>query len=100
MWSNNGFGSNGHFPNGFNNQNNFPPFPSGGPPGQSQQYFPNQQNSMQYADDNDNEGFMNQDFQPEVGLYNDGAFMHNQFVSANPPISQVCIVEFDMLSLS
>ena len=55
---------------------------------------------MQYADDNDNEGFMNQDFQPEVGLYNDGAFMHNQFVSANPPISQVCIVEFDMLSLS
>lgn len=88
MWSNNGFSSNGQFQNGFNNKDNFPPSPFGGPPGQSQQYFPHQQPLMQY-EDNNAEGFMNNDFQPEVGLYNEGSFMQNQFINANPQVGSV-----------
>jgi hypothetical protein len=90
MWQNNGFGGNGQFPNGFNNQENFPPSPFGAPPGQGLaggQYFPTQRNMLQYEDSN-GEGFMNNDFQPEVGLYNEGAFIQNQFINANP---QVCV---------
>jgi hypothetical protein len=94
MWQNNGFGSNGQFPNGFGNQENFPRSPFGAPPGQpsvGQQYFPNQQNMMQYEDTN-GDGFIDTDFQPEVGIYNEGAFMQNQFINAK---SQVCVVELN-----
>ena len=67
-----------------------PPFSElSGPPLAGQQYFPTQQNMMHYEDTN-GEGFMNNDFQPEIGLYNEGAFMQNQFINANP---QVCFVE-------
>ena len=48
---------------------------------------------LQYEDSN-GEGFMNNDFQPEVGLYNEGAFMQNQFINANP---QVCVGEPDLV---
>ena len=91
MWQNNGFGNNGQFPNGFNSQENFPSS-LGAPLGQlagGPQYFPNQQNMMQYDDSND-DGFMSNDFQPEVGIYNEGAFLQTQFINANP---QVCVVE-------
>jgi hypothetical protein len=94
MWQNNGFGSNGQFQNGFNNQENYPPSPFGaspGPPLAGQQYFPNQQIMMHYEDTN-GEDFMSNDFQPEVGLYNEGAFMQNQFINTN---SQVCFVDLD-----
>ena len=37
---------------------------------------------------------MNNDFQPEVGLYNEGAFMQNQFINANP---QVCAGRPDLV---
>ncbi|PMD46260.1 YTH-domain-containing protein [Hyaloscypha variabilis F] len=90
MWQSNGFGNNGHFPNGFNNQENFPLSPFGAPSGQGlarQQYFTNQQNMMQ-LDDASGEDFPNREFQPEVGLYNEGAFMQNQFINANPLFSQ------------
>jgi hypothetical protein len=96
MWQNNGFGGNGQFPNGFNNQENFPSSPFGAPPGQGLaggQYFPTQRNMLQYEDSN-GEGFMNNDFQPEVGLYNEGAFMQNQFINANP---QVCVGRPDLV---
>jgi hypothetical protein len=94
MWQNNAFGSNGQFPNSFGSQENFPRSPFGVPPGQpsvEQQYFPNQQNMMQYEDTN-GDGFTDSDFQPEVGIYNEGAFMQNQFINANP---QVCVVELN-----
>jgi hypothetical protein len=91
MWQNNGYGNNGQFQNGFN-QESYPPStfgPSSGPSLAGQHYFPNQQNLMQYEDAN-GEGFMNNDFQPEVGLYNEGTFMQNQFINAN---AQVCFAE-------
>jgi len=96
MWQNNGFDGNRQFPNGFNNQEKFPPSPFGAPPGQpssGQQYFPNQQSMMQFQDTN-GEGFLNADYKPEVGLYNEGAFMQNQFINANP---QVCVVNQTIL---
>jgi hypothetical protein len=43
---------------------------------------------MQFQDTN-GEGFLNADYKPEVGLYNEGAFMQNKFINANP---QVCVV--------
>jgi hypothetical protein len=43
---------------------------------------------MHFADIN-GEGLLNADYKPEVGLYNEGAFMQNQFINANP---QVCVV--------
>jgi len=95
MWQNNGFGSNGQFPNGFNNQENFPSSPFGAPPGQplaGVQYFPNLQNLMEYEDTN-GEAFVKNDFQPEIGLFNEGAFMQNQFINANP---QVCVARPDL----
>jgi hypothetical protein len=91
MWQNNGFGSNGQFPNGFNNQEKFTHSPFGDPPGRpssGQQYFPNQQNMMQFEHTN-GEGLLNTDYKPEAGLYNKGAFMQNLFLNANP---QVCVV--------
>jgi hypothetical protein len=94
MWQNNGFGNNGPFQNGFNNQENYPHSPFGassGPPLAGQQYFPTQQNMMHYEDANE-EDYMNDNFQPEVGLCNEGAFMQNQFINAN---AQVCFVEQD-----
>ncbi|KAE9370411.1 YTH-domain-containing protein [Stipitochalara longipes BDJ] len=89
MWSNNGFGSNGQFPNGFGHQESFPPSPFEAPRGQGlagQQYFTNQQNMMQF-DDANGEGFLNNDFQPEVSLYNEGAFMQNQLINTNTQFS-------------
>lgn len=88
MWQNNGFGGNGQFPNGFNNQENFPPSPFSGPPGAGHQYFPMLPNMMGYEDAN-GEGFMNNEFEPEVGLYNEGAFMQNQFINTTPQVSFV-----------
>jgi hypothetical protein len=44
-------------------------------------------------EDRNGEGFMNNDWQPEVDLYNEGVFMQNQFINANP---QVCVGEPDL----
>ena len=88
MWQNNGYGSNGHFPNSFNNQENFPTSPFGTPSAPGQQFFTNPQNRMHF-DDANGEGFLKNEFQPEVGLYNEGAFMQNQFINANPQVSVV-----------
>jgi hypothetical protein len=98
MWQSNGFGNNGHFPNGFNNQENFPPSPFGAPSGHGlagQQYFTNQQNMMQ-LDDASGEDFPNREFQPEVSVYNEGAFMQDQFINANPLVS---VAKFDLATL-
>jgi hypothetical protein len=88
MWQNNGYVNNGNFPNSFN-QDDFPTSPftgSTGVPGQ--QYFPphpHPPNMMQF--DNGNvEGYMSNDFQPEVGLYNERAFSQNQFASPHPQV--------------
>lgn len=78
MWPNNEFGNNG---NNFN-QDDYPPLPFGDHPGQP--YLPQlsfQPNMMQFEGGN-GEGFMNGEFQPEVGLYNEGALAQNQFVNA------------------
>src|SRR6187402_613590 len=86
MWQNNGFGNNGQIPNSFN-QDGYPLAHFGSNSGQSlpgQQYFSHQSNLpdlIQYEDTN-GEGF-----QPEVGLYNDGSFIQNQFAN-----SQVSVV--------
>lgn len=96
MWQNNGFGSNGQFPNGFNSQEHLPP-PFRAPPDHpltGGQYFPNQPNMIQFEDAN-GKGLMNNGFQPELGLYNEGAFMQNQFLNAN---AEVCVVESDFVS--
>jgi hypothetical protein len=89
MWQNNGFGDNSSFQNGFN-QENFPPSPFGAglgtPLGQS--FFPNQTDMMQYEGGN-GEGFMSNEFHPEVGLFNQAAYMQNQVINANGP---VCIM--------
>lgn len=87
MWPN-GFGSNGDFPNNFSRQDDYSLSPFGAGPGG--QYFPKlpfQQNMMPFEGGN-GERFMNNDFQPEVGLYNEGAFSQTQFVNAaNPQVS-------------
>jgi hypothetical protein len=79
MWPNNGFPSNGDFPqNNFNQQDEYPHSPFGaGAAG----YFPQQ---LPFSP---NGGLMINDFQPEVGLYNEGAFAQNHF--ANVANSQV-----------
>jgi hypothetical protein len=90
MWQNHGFGDNGSFQNNFN-QENFPPSPfgagSGTPLGQS--FFPNQTDMLQYEGGN-GEGFISNEFHPEVGLFNQAAFMQNQVMNTNGP---VCIVD-------
>ncbi len=87
MWSSNGFGNNGHFQNNFS-QDGFSASLFGGNPGQplhGQQYFPQQADSTQFEDVND-EGSITSEFQPELGLFNDGAFMQNQFINASPQV--------------
>ncbi|PVH89900.1 YTH-domain-containing protein [Cadophora sp. DSE1049] len=79
MWHHNGgFGNNGQFQNNFN-QDGYPPSPFAGQLIQGQQYFPNQPNMTQYEEPN------GESFQPEVGLFNDRAYMQNQFNSQGPP---------------
>lgn len=76
MWHNNGFGSNGQFPNNFNNQDDFPPSPfaaSSSPAANG--YFPLLLPVVQYEEAN---GTQFNDFQPEVGPFNKDAFMQNQ----------------------
>jgi len=86
MWQNNGFGNSGHFQN-FNNQEAFTPPSFGGSPGpllSGQQFFASHPNIVQY---DDGEGFINNDFQPEVGIFNEAAYMQNQFMNATVPVS-------------
>ncbi len=80
MWPNNGYGNNGHFPqNGFN-QDDFAQSQFNG--GNPQQIFPTQPNIMPFGEEMNGDSFMaGNNFQPEVGLYNDAAFMQNQFVN-------------------
>ncbi|KAL2075838.1 hypothetical protein VTL71DRAFT_781 [Oculimacula yallundae] len=79
MWpNNNAFGTNGQFQNNFN-QDGYPPSPFAGQAIPGQQYFAQQPNMMQFEDGN-SEGF-----QPEVGLFNSGAYSQNQFTSSGPP---------------
>lgn len=102
MWQNNGFGNNGPFQNNFN-QDDYPPSPFGGvsgPPGQ--QYFPIPHHPSMYEDPNGGEGYMSDDFRPEVGLFNEGSFMQNQhqFVNSNVQVSlaQYNLANFPMLN--
>jgi YTH domain-containing protein 1 len=92
MWPNNGFGSNGQFQNNFNNQDDYSPasFGTGVGPSGPGQYFPQQPHNpamIQY----DENGNVIGDFEPEVGLYNEGPFFHNQFLSPQNP--QVRVVQ-------
>lgn len=95
MWPNNGFGNNLPFQNNFNPEDFPPPSPFGnanaspGTPLQGQLLFTHG-NMMPFGEAN-GEGFAN-DFHPEVGLFNEGAFMQNQgqFMSPQP---QVCAVQ-------
>lgn len=94
MWPSNGFGNNLPFQNNFNQEDFTPPSPFGnanaspGTPLPGQHLFPHG-NMMPFGEAN-GEGFAN-DFHPEVGLFNEGAFMQNQgqFMSPQP---QVCVV--------
>ena len=50
-----------------------------------QQYFPQHQqqaNNMIHFEDGSGEGYTNNEFQPELGFYNEGAFLQNQFTPA------------------
>ncbi|KAH7419069.1 YT521-B-like domain-containing protein [Cadophora sp. MPI-SDFR-AT-0126] len=79
MWHNNGgFSNNSQFQNSFN-QDGYPPSPFAGQPVQGQQYFPQQPNMTQVEDSHGDS------FQPGGGLFNDRAFMQNQFNSQGPP---------------
>ena len=78
MWPNNGFGNNGHFPPNYN-QEDFTQPPFGGD--QGQRFFTPQPNMMQFDEMNGDSYMANGNFQPEVGLFNDGAFIPNQFVN-------------------
>jgi hypothetical protein len=78
MWSNKGFENNG---SNFN-LHDYPPSPFGGHPGQ--QYFPQipfQPNTMQLEGGN-GEAFINGEFQPDMGLYNEGAFAQNHLANS------------------
>jgi hypothetical protein len=91
MWHNNGFGNNGQFHDNFNQEDYTPsPFLGTGGPLPGQQYFhqhPQLANNMIKFEDNNGECYTNNGFQPELGLYNEGAFMQTQFT----PNTQVCI---------
>jgi hypothetical protein len=92
MWPNNSFGNTGPFQNSFNPDEFTPPFaagPSAGQPFFSHQ-LQHQPHPMQYEDDSD-DNYITNDFQPEVGLYNESAYMQNQF---NSPNNQVSIMVF------
>ncbi|KAH7342949.1 YT521-B-like domain-containing protein [Rhexocercosporidium sp. MPI-PUGE-AT-0058] len=81
MWQNNGvFGGNGQFQNNFN-QDNYPPSPFSSQPMPGHQYFAQHPNLMQYEDAS-SEGY-----QPELPLYNEGAFSQNRFINPGPQFS-------------
>ncbi|RDL39607.1 uncharacterized protein BP5553_03947 [Venustampulla echinocandica] len=78
MWHNNGYGNNPPLQSNFN-QNSYPSSPFGGSSASHpQQLFQHQPDMMQF-EDSTAEGFMANDFQPEIGLYNEGALVQNQF---------------------
>ncbi len=79
MWPNNGYGNNGHFPQNNFNQDDFTQSQFGG--GNPQRIFQTQPNMMPFDEMNGDSFMENNSFQPEVGIYNDSAFMQNQFVN-------------------
>jgi hypothetical protein len=88
MGPNTGFGNNGFLQNSLN-QDTFPTSSfTGGVTGRP--YFPQQAQSdmIGFKDDGNGEGYMNNAFQPEVGLFNDAAFSQNLF---NSPLAQVSV---------
>jgi hypothetical protein len=89
MGPNTGFGNNGFIPDSFN-QDTLPTSFAGGNTGRS--YFPQQaqSNTIGFEDDGNGKGYVNDDFQPEVGLFNDAAFSQNLFTS---PLAQVCVTK-------
>jgi len=98
MWQNNGFANNGPFQNNFNSDDgSFPPFRNNrSPPIPGQQLFPQQPNMMLF-DNQNGEGIITNEFQPEVGLFNNRAFLQNQFVNQD---AQVCFVDPNISSRS
>ncbi|KAG4432081.1 hypothetical protein IFR05_012435 [Cadophora sp. M221] len=85
MWPNHGFRGNFQFQNNFNSQDDYSPvlFGAGIGPSDPGQYFPQQPlnpSMMQY----DENGTVVGEFEPEVGLYNEGPLYPNQFISRNP----------------
>jgi hypothetical protein len=93
MWQNNGYG--GHFPSNMN-QDEFPP-PFAGTPGPGQQYLQHPQPHLMQFEDGNGEGYLNNEFQPQVGLFNEGAFLQNQFVSPQAQVSPIERQEFSLL---
>jgi len=87
MWQNNG--NNGPFQNNFN-QDNFPQQPINGSNRPGQQFF--QPQPLQPMDFNNGEDYTDGDFRPEVGLFNNGAFLQNQSQHARSQ-AHVSVVE-------
>jgi hypothetical protein len=81
MWQNNGYQSNGSYHNNFN-ENEYPtsPFTVGS---STPMFSPD---LMQFENSN-GDGFISQEFQPETGLFNDGAYMQNQFLNSHLQVS-------------
>ena len=48
-----------------------------------------------YEDHNGGEGYMSDDFRPDVGLSNEGSFMQNQHQFVNPNV-QVSLAQFNL----
>jgi hypothetical protein len=96
MWPNNGFQGHGDFQQGQGNfQQNYSddgyiPF---SPVAFGQQYFQNLRPSqgMPYNDLANSGQSTPGEFQPEVGLYNEEAFVHNQFHGSDYPVSIVTV---------
>ena len=91
MWQNNGFGNGPGPPFQTTFNQNDLPFGGGGagtPLAGQQGFAQHQPNLMQFEDAN-GEGFMGNNFQPEVGLYNQDAFMQNQYMSPQHQVSVV-----------
>jgi hypothetical protein len=91
MWPNTGFGNNEPYQNNSKPDDGpFPPFTGNGhPPTPGQQFLTQRPNTMQFANQN-GEGFVPKDFQSEAELFNNRAFLQNQFVNQD---AQVCFVE-------
>jgi hypothetical protein len=104
MWPNNGFQGHGDFQQGQGNfQQNYSddgyiPF---SPVPFAQQYFQNLTPSqgMPYNDFANSEQSTPGEFQPEVGLYNEDAFAHNQFRGSDGPVSIVTVARDITLAL-
>ena len=96
MWPNNGFQGHGDFQQGQGNfQQNYSddgyiPF---SPVAFGQQYFQNlgPSQGMPYNDLANSGQSTPGEFQPEVGLYNEEAFTHNQFRGSDCPVSRVTV---------